>query len=204
MYCTACDCYYEGWTRRCPVCKQTLQEFDSQEKIQDTRTVNYVDLVDLVRANGGSLSIPVSASHVIRKKSTRFPWLGFGFAWTQKMNGKKDGISVELITREVGKSRRTSFPYRGHGYAWRKEMEGTIGGNNLRLQAMNVKRKKTWTFPYSGYGYAWTEDMAGDCGNQIRVELSEPKVFRYRRWRFPYFGYGYAWVTESTLTLNLN
>lgn len=204
MYCKACDCNYEGWTRRCPVCKQTLQTSDSQEKTEDFRTTNYADLVELVRKNGGSLNIPLFASQVIRKKTTRFPWLGFGYAWTQKMKGKKNGISVELVTSEVGKSHSSSFPYRGRGYAWREKMEGTIDGNKLSLRAMNVKRKKTWSFPFSGYGYAWTEDMAGDCGSQIRIELSEPKIFRYRRWRFPYFGFGYAWAKESTLTLNLN
>jgi len=203
MYCTTCDCNYEGWTRRCPVCKQTLQEIGPQEKIQDDRTINYADLVELVRTNGGSLNIGVSARKVMRKKSTRFPWMGFGYAWTQKMSGKKDGIGVDLVTREVGKSRGRSFPYRGHGYAWRQEMEGTIAGIKLTLEATDIKRKKSWTFPYSGHGYAWTEQMVGDCGDQIQVELRTVKVSQTRNYRFPYFGYGYAWASESILTLKV-
>lgn len=201
MYCKNCDCEYSGWTGSCPTCKQPLTEGATKEYFRTNGHIEYDSLVEMIEENGGSIDVEMEASQVSRKKSTRFPWLGFGYAWTQIMHGQEEDIHVDFITTEVGKDRSWSFPYRGHGYAWEQEMQGWIAGNQCTVSATDVSRKKSWTFPYSGYGYAWTEKMEGNCGDDIRVTLKASKVSRSRRWRFPYFGFGYAWVDAYQLSL---
>ena len=203
MYCNTCNCEYNGWSGKCPSCKQPLQEEKPLKEIQDTAHMDYNSLVELIEKDGAAVEIDLKASQVSRSKSTRFPWMGFGYAWTQTMQGKTDGIPVELVTTEVEKERKWSFPYRGHGYAWHEEMQGRIAGNHCSLKATEVKRSRSWSFPFSGYGFAWTAEMCGNCGERIQVELKASKISRKRRYGFPYFGYGYAWVDEGTLTLRL-
>ena len=203
MYCTACNCEYNGWSGRCPSCKQPLQEGTLPEPPRNVAQIDYDSLVEMIKKNGGTLEIPLSASKIARSKTTRFPWMGLGYAWTQKMNSAHSDIAVDLNTTEVGKDRKWAFPYRGLGYAWQQQTEGWIGGNQLSLLATQVNRKRSWSFPYSGYGYAWTEAMSGKCGQDIRVDFKATQVSQQHRHRFPYFGYGYAWVDEGLLTLTL-
>jgi hypothetical protein len=203
MYCTTCECEYNGWKGKCPSCKQPLQEGIPDKKLHDNGHLDYTALVGLIAKDGKAAEIRLKATQVSRKKSTRFPYAGFGYAWTQAMQGSKDDIFVELATTEVGKDRTRSFPYKGHGFAWQQEVQGFISGNPCTLTAAKVNREKTWSLPYAGYGYAWTEKMHGKCGERILVEVESAKVLRKRNRRFPYFGFGYAWVDEYTLTLRL-
>jgi len=203
MFCTVCNCEYNGWSGKCPSCKQPLQEGNPPEPPRNVAQTDYDLLVEMIKENGETLEIPLSASQVARSKTTRFPWMGFGYAWTQKMNGAHSGIDVELNTTEVGKDRKWAFPYRGFGFAWQQRIEGLIGGNQLSLQATQMNRKRSWSFPYSGYGYAWTEAMSGKCGQDIRVDYKATQVSQQHRHRFPYFGFGYAWVDKGLLTLTL-
>ncbi len=204
MYCTACECVYDGWSGKCPVCKQPLQEGQPPELKLPAKVIEYTQLLDLVKSNGGSLQIQLSAREVMRKSSTRFPYTGFGYAWTQILAGTVDGISIELTASQVEKDRQRSFFYRGHGFAWQQEMQGVLGGNPVTLRASQVKRDRSWSFPYTGYGYAWTEEMVGECGDQIQALLTAKDVIRKHKRRFPYFGYGYAWVEEYQLSLELS
>lgn len=203
MYCNTCNCEYNGWSGNCPSCKQPLRDGKPLKEIHDSAHLDYNSLLELIEKDGAVFEIDLKASQVSRSKSTRFPWLGFGYAWTQSMQGKADDIAVELDTTEVVKERKWSFLYRGYGYAWRQEMQGWIAGNPCSLKATEVKRSRSWSFPFSGYGYAWTEEMRGTCGEHIQAVLIASKVIRKRTYRFPYFGYGFAWVDKSTLTLSL-
>jgi len=203
MYCTNCNCEYQGWHGKCPTCRQPMQDGKPLEQDRINGHLEYSSLVELIKQEGGALEMELSAREVIRNKSTRFPWLGFGYAWTQKMSGEIAGIHVELTTTDVGKDRSWAFPYRGHGYAWQQAMEGWISGNTCNLEASKVTRKRSYSFPYSGYGFAWTEEMNGDCGEQIRLLLTASQVVRKQRWVFPYFGFGYAWVDEGVLSIKL-
>jgi hypothetical protein len=203
MYCTTCNCEYNGWSGKCPSCKQPLLDDKPAAQIQSKSNIEYRSLVELIEENGAALDIDLCADQVTRNKTTRFPWLGFGYAWTQSMLGEHQAITVELITTEVGKDRKWSFPYQGHGHAWQQEMQGWIAGNQCSVQATEVKRSRTWRFPYTGYGYAWTEQMHGECGDQIHLTMSASKVSKKRGWVFPYFGYGYAWVDKYWLALEL-
>jgi hypothetical protein len=203
MYCKDCNCEYSGWSGKCPRCKQPLEEGVSSEHIRTNGHIEYDQLVEMIQRNGGSIDVVLEASQVSRKKSRRFPWLGFGYAWTQIMHGEGDDIRMDFITTEVEKDRTWTFPYRGHGYAWQQVMQGWIAGNECTVSATDVSRKRSWTFPYSGYGYAWTEKLEGDCGDEIRVSMKASKVSKSRKWVFPYFGFGYAWVDAYQVSLTL-
>ena len=203
MYCPTCECEFEGWTGRCPNCKNPLQEERPPDLRSGEQQIDYESLVDTVNKQGGSLIIKLKACEVSKTKATRFPWLGYGYAWTKRMQGSKDGIMVDLSTSKVGKDRKWRFPYQGFGYAWRQEMQGSISGIKVTLTAKKVTRKKSWSFPYSGYGYSWTEEMSGECGQNLSVELKTSEVTKVRRWLFPYFGFGYAWVKVGELSLTL-
>ncbi len=203
MYCPTCECEFEGWTGKCPNCKNPLQGGKPPVQISSQQQVDYESLVDIVKERGGTLNIELKASEVGKTKATRFPWMGFGYAWTKRMQGAREGVSVDLSTTKVGKDKKWSFPYQGLGYAWRQELQGSIGGNEVTLTAKKVTRKKTWSFPFRGYGYAWTEEMSGECGRDLLIELKTTEVKKIRRWLFPYFGFGYAWVKAGELSLSL-
>lgn len=203
MYCTTCDCEFEGWTGKCPNCKNQLQDGIPQNLSSDGLQVDYESLVNMVKDHGGSQTIQLKTREVGKSKTTRFPWLGYGFAWTKRMTGSVNGVNIELTTTKVGKDKKWRFPYQGHGFAWRQEMQGVIGGNEITLTAIKVIRKKSWGFPYFGYGYSWTEEMIGEFGQKLHINLKTPEVTKKRRWLFPYFGFGYAWVKDGELSISL-
>lgn len=204
MYCANCDCEFDGWRGKCPNCRNSLQEDKPFSFTKTFEKIKYNDLLQSIKDNGGSLEITVRASEVAKSKSLRFPYAGFGYAWTKRMQGATDGIEIDLSTSKVGKDRKRSFPYQGHGFAWRQEMEGLIGGHEVHLQATKVTRKKSCRFPYRGFGYAWAEEMAGELGDQIQIRLKSSTVKKIRRWQFPYFGFGYAWVKEGILSMSFD
>jgi hypothetical protein len=203
MYCSECECEFEGWKGRCPQCKNPLIDVKPAAEISTAEVVAYPDLLKLILEEGGELEVILSAVKVSKSRARRFPWLGYGFAWTSKMKADKDGLSIEFNTTKIEKKQNWRFPYQGLGYAWREEMQGQIGGNKTALTAEHVTRERRWRFPYSGYGYAWTDVMNGKCGPDINVEFKSTHVERISRSMFPYFGFGYAWVREGVLTLSL-
>lgn len=203
MYCLTCECEFDGWTGKCPSCKNHFQGGKHPVQSSNQQQVNYDSLVDIVKERGGTLNIQLKASEVGKTRATRFPWRGYGNAWTKRMQGAREGASVDLSTTKVAKDKKWSFPYQGHGCAWRQELQGSIGGNEVTLTAKKVTRKKTWSFSYFGYSYAWTEEMSGECGREPLIELKTTKVKKNRRKLFPYFGFGYAWVKEGELSLSL-
>lgn len=204
MYCSTCECEFEGWTSWCPNCKNQLDEGGYPEAESNREDVPYQVLVDTIREEGGSIEIELATVAVSKSKATRFPWLGYGYAWAKRMQGNNHGITADFVTSDIGKDRKYSFPYRGHGYAWRKEMGGNLAGHDAALTVKKMTRKKRWSFPYFGYGYAWTELMTGSCGEEINLELITTDVGKNRRIMFPYFGYGYAWVKNAKLRVTLN
>ena len=204
MYCAHCECEFDGWRGKCPNCKNPLQEEKPIKFTDEYKSIEYDTLLQTIKDNGGSLDIMVNASEVSKSKSLRFPYAGFGYAWTKRMRGAADGIAVDLNTTRVGKDRKRGFPYLGHGFAWQQEIQGSIGGHEVNLTAKKVIRKKSWGFPYRGYGYAWTDEMAGKLGDQIQVRMKSAAVKKKRGWQFPYFGFGYAWVKGGEISLSLN
>ena len=203
MYCTNCDCEFDGWKGKCPNCKNQLQDGKPPINKKEFKPVDYDSIVQSISDNGGSLDVTVNAIEVGKSKSLRFPYAGFGYAWTKRMQGEEKEIGVDLSTTKVGKDRKRAFPYLGHGFAWQQEMQGLIGGHEVNLTAKKVIRKKSWGFPYRGFGYAWTDEMAGNLGDQIQVRMKSSAVKKKRGWQFPYFGFGYAWVKEGELSLSI-
>lgn len=203
MYCPTCDCEYNGWNYRCPVCKSTLQEHQSELPLPSAAEVHYDEFVKRVRQAGGRLSFEVNTTQVRKKRDIRFPFRGYGFAWADKLSGEQDGLQVEMFTTRVEEDRSESFPYFGYGFAWEQEMEGQVGGHPLALQARAVQRKRGQAFPYLGRGYAWTEQLTGSCGPSLEATLETTQVRRSRGFRFPYFSFGYAWVASGILNLTL-
>ena len=203
MYCSNCRCEFEGWVGNCPDCRTPL--LDESPHIQEisSNIMSYEALVDLVRENGGQLSIELSTTDVGMQKKWSFPYFGYRFAWVKRMQGVNNGVSVDLLTTDVGTEIRRRFPYLGYGFAWGKRMEGDIGGNTITLMATKVRQERKWRFPYSGYGYAWTEELCGECGVQLNATLLATEVGRKKGWRFPYLGYGSAWAKKGELTLTL-
>lgn len=203
MYCSNCRCEFDGWVGNCPNCRTPLREKPSHVQEFSSNPISYEALVDLVRENGGQLSVELSTTDVGMQKKWGFPYFGYRYAWVKRMQGADKGISVDLSITDVGTEKRWSFPYRGYGYAWEKRMEGNIGGNKITLMATNVRKEKKWSFPYSGYGYAWTQEMSGECGAQLNATLITTDVGRKKGWGFPYLGYGSAWAKKGLLTLKL-
>jgi hypothetical protein len=201
MYCSTCECEFEGWIGKCPNCKNPLLEEVPPFLKSNDETASYESLVEILRENGGAFDIDLVTIEVAKSKSTLFPWLGYGYAWAKRMRGARKGITADFTVSEIAKVRRYAFPYQGHGYAWRKELQGSIAGNEAILKAKKVTRKRSWGFPYFGYGYAWTEQMAGKCGEDVVIELNTTEVGKNRSWLFPYFGFGYAWVKQGILSL---
>ena len=203
MYCPNCSCEYDGWVGNCPDCRTPL--LDEPPYIQEisSNPISYETLVDLVRDNGGQLSMDLSTTDVGMQKKWSFPYFGYRYAWVKRMQGVSNGISVDLLTTDVGTEKRRRFPYSGYGYAWGKRMEGNIGGNALILTAIKVRKESKWSFPYSGYGYAWTQELSGECGDKFSATLLTTDVGRKKGWGFPYLGYGSAWAKKGELTLRL-
>jgi hypothetical protein len=204
MYCANCDCEFDGWSGKCPICRNPLQVGIPPTHNYGQQQVEYNQLVDLINDSGGTLMIKLKASQVGKNRSKSFPYMGYGFAWTKRMQYTDELIAVDLNTTKIGESKKREFPYKGLGYAWRQEMQGSIGGNTVTLTAKKVSRKKSWRFPYFGFGYAWTEEMTGSCGDKIRLQLTTTEVIKKRRCQFPYFGFGYAWAKVGMLHLTLD
>jgi hypothetical protein len=167
------------------------------------KKISYKELLDLVNQNGGQIQVELTTTAVEKKRTWRFPYNGYGYAWVKRAKGQLQNIPIDLGTSEVGTSHKWRFPYSGYGYAWEKSMEGHIGGNELSLSATRVNSKATWGFPYFGFGHGWTESLAGRCGDQLDVEVMSIEVCKRRGRRFPYLGYGYAWTQKSVLTLKV-
>ena len=203
LYCTQCRCEFEGWTAKCPNCRSPLAMRRESAVSISGEPVSYDGLVDLVRANGGRLSIEMSTVEVARERKGSFPYHGYGRAWAKRLQGTFSNVLADLITTEVGRDRAKRFPYRGYGFAWANRVQGTIGGNDVDLKVSKVKRQMKRRFPYFGYGYAWTEEMSGQCGHMLKADLVTTDVGTHRAWRFPHSGHGYAWAKRATLTLTL-
>ena len=204
MFCPRCKCDFIGWKGKCPVCKKPIVEkyfprFQPRGKI-----IDYEGLVELVGESGGRLEMELTAAEVGKARRFRFPYIGYGFAWTKRMKGNQDNFPVELWTTEVGIDKVWTFPYFGHGFAREQKMIGFVGGNEITLVANEIAREKKWGFPYRGYGYGWTMEMFGKCGDLLQGRLITTKAGRKKEWQFPYQGYGYAWADRATLTLSLN
>ena len=67
----------------------------------------------------GGNEFVLEAVKVSREKKWRFPFMGYGRAWTREMHGEcGDQLKVHLMTTEVGRSGEWHFPYRGYGFGW--------------------------------------------------------------------------------------
>lgn len=200
MYCPVCDCEFDGWKKRCPVCRGPLSEESRVARSTAAQGLVYEELVDAIGAGGGSLDVEVRAREVGMEREQRFPYRGYGFAWVKRMLGGLDAIVVDLRCTEVGKECK-GFLYFGFGYAWVQRLEGAVAGNPVVLSSTQVRRKRSASFPYRGYGFAWTTHFSGHCGPELQAELRVVEVGRHLAWSFPYFGYGNAWEKRALLTL---
>ena len=203
MYCQTCHCEYSGWANRCPVCKTMLQERKPDPYANAKTAIPYDQLVEQIEQQGGLLVFDLSTIQVRKKRSLRFPYRGFGFAWASRLQAELEDLPVDLYTTRVEEDRGWSFPYFGYGFAWEQEMEGHLNGQPLTLEASKIKRERQQAFPYRGYGFAWTEELAGSCGSRLEAVFRSTKVDRSRGYQFPYFGFGYAWIAQAELSLSL-
>jgi hypothetical protein len=61
------------------------------------------------------------------RRRTRFPYRGYGFAWTQAMSGRcGEQIALMLETTDVARRQRYQFPYQGYGFAWIRRARLTL------------------------------------------------------------------------------
>jgi hypothetical protein len=78
-----------------------------------------------VKEMGGTIggnATALTASKVRRERKWGFPYFGFGYAWTEEMQGIcGDQIKIDLVTTEIGKRIVRRFPYLGFGLSWIKE-----------------------------------------------------------------------------------
>ncbi len=204
MYCASCRCEFEGWSGRCPNCKEPLVEDPGVFDDGNAHPVSYQALVDMVKANGGQLQVPLTTTAVGMERKWSFPYFGFGAAWAKRMQGSSKDVSIDLQVVDVGRDQKSGFPWRGFSFAWVKEMGGTIGGNTTALTASKVRREKKWSFPYFGFGYAWTEEMHGTCGDQIEIDLVTTEISKRNAQRLPWHGFGLSWIKEGMLTLKVS
>ncbi len=204
MYCSSCKCDFEGWSGRCPNCKEPLIEDALRVAEDDPRPVSYQALVDMVKANGGQLQVPLTTTAVGMERKWSFPYFGFGSAWAKRMQGFSMDVSVDLQAVDVGRDKKAGFPWRGYSFAWVKDMGGTIGGNETALTARKVRRERKWSFPYFGYGYAWAEEMQGTCGDQLEIDLVTTEISKKNEQRLPWHGFGLSWIKEGMLTLKVS
>jgi hypothetical protein len=204
MFCPNCRCEFPEWIGKCPCCDIPLIGKLPPKPQAPGKSVSHEALVDLVRENGGKLKIDLITTDVGKEKKWQFPYMGYGFAWAKRMQGKFRNVRVDLKITEVARVRKWQFPYMGYGYAWAKTMQGYIGAHEISLVARKVGMERKWGFPYMAYGYAWLEEMSGECGHKLSIDLLTTDVGREKKWEFPYMGYGYAWADKAILTLRLN
>jgi hypothetical protein len=203
MYCPECKVEYQGWKSNCPVCQAVLLESKPTTVHPNGDPIRYDELVEIVRENGGSLTIELTATKIEKKRGRGFPYLGRGYAWAKEMEGAQEPLAARLSTTEVGRKRGYQFPYFGFGYAWEKAMQGEVSGNPVTLKAVKVARERKIAFPYQGYGRAWVQAMSGECGEALQADLKITEVKQRKEHGFPYFGFGYAWANAGELTLSL-
>lgn len=105
----------------------------------------------------GDLAVDLRATDVGRHRQSRLLfYIGYGFAWTRRLEGTIAGQPAWLDASRVEMERKTRFPYRGYGFAWTQEMSGRCGERlALALEATDVARRMRYEFPYQGFGYAW-------------------------------------------------
>lgn len=205
MFCQECECEFVGCSGKCPVCGASLTERVATSLPSSAGApLSYEALVDLVRQNGGQLSVDLSTTDVGVKRTWSFPYSGYGFAWAKRMQGDSDGVAVDLLTAEVGTKKQYGFPYAAYRFAWARSVEGQVGGSGLTLSATQVEMEKKRVFPYFGYGFAWTQEMSGECGPQLEATFLATDVGRkqQRQW-WVHRGYGFAWAKRGVLTLTL-
>jgi len=201
MFCPQCRVEFVGWWKKCPDCSVFLVDHVPPEIQSTEKTMTYENLVELVNKNNGRMSIDVTSTGVERQHQRRFPFLGYGYAWSKRFQGSSNGIWVDLKTIETSRQKKWTFPYFGFGFAWEKKIQGTIMGIELTLTARKVSRKRRWDFPWLGYGYAWTEEMTGECGAELVAKLTVKRIIKKRSWGFPFFGFGYAWPRNAYLEI---
>ena len=203
MYCPMCACDFAEWTGKCPIDGTLLIERVPINERPVSKTIPYETIIELLNKNGGSYEIEMKTTEVGCERKFSFPWRGYGFAWTKKMQGNLDGITIDLQVEEVGTKKDWSFPYQGYGFAWERRMHGWIGGHEINLSATKVAHEKKLLFPFRGHGFSWSEELKGDCGKLIRADMRTTEVGREKKWFFFYFGFGYSWIKRATLTLSL-
>ena len=201
MYCTECECAYNGWKAKCPVCKTRLISPQPAEDQPALEANSYKDLLRAVQDSGGKICVELETTEFYRDKTWSFPYFGYGYGWTQRIAGEYDRRQISLRSRQVVKTKTIRFPYRGYGFAWTKTFHGEIAGVPICLEATKVARKKKYGFPYFGYGYAWTDRMAGTCGENLSLTLTTTKTRRTNSRSFPYKGHGFSWIARADLTI---
>ena len=203
MYCSQCNCEFPDWIKDCPDCNRPLNFTPAVFESTTNNKLSYDFLMDLLRSNGGEIETELITTETGEKKKWNFPYFGYGFAWTKKLENIEKNITVELATSKVGMLKKSLFPFAGYGFAWAKEMTGFINGNKFTLSATKVEMQKKLAFPYFGFGYAWTMEMEGKCGNKINLKYINTEVEKKRKWEFPYKGYGFAWNKKGILSIKL-
>ncbi len=164
------------------------------------KKISYDALVELVKQNSGSLEVNLSTVDIGKDKGHGI-YQGFGYAWTNKMQGTLDSsILAELTATDVGKDKSHGI-YQGFGYAWANKMQGTIGGNEFKLTTTKVGKDKVRHGVYQGIGYAWTQNQVGDLGDQLSVSIETTAVGKDKGHGI-YQGFGYAWASQATMKIS--
>jgi hypothetical protein len=203
MYCSNCDCTFDGWSYTCPVCHAQLLPASSHDTALERVALEYEELVQRVRQAGGEIRFDVHTHAVKRRSTIRFPYFGFGEAFEAELHGEEGDVWANFRCIEVGRSRALGFAWRGFGFAWASTLEGLVCGNPALLQVERVGRVRGWSFPFFGYGYAWGEGFSGGCGELITLNLQLLEKHHLSRRKFLYRGFGYAWGKSYMATLSL-
>ena len=95
---------------------------------------------------------------VRRERKVYFPFVGFGYAWAQRIAASIDDITFILVATKVERQKKWLLPLRmGWGFAWVQEMKGECGSRlRASFTTTNVGRE-TKSLPTVGWGYAWAD-----------------------------------------------
>jgi hypothetical protein len=75
----------------------------------------------------GGNETALTARKVRRERKWSFPYFGYGYAWTEEMQGTcGDQLEIDLVTTEIGKRKIQRFPWRGFGLSWIRESMLTL------------------------------------------------------------------------------
>ena len=96
MFCTSCKCEFEGWSGRCPNCREPLVEDAVLFAEGDAHPVSYKALVDILKASDGQLQVPLTTTAVGMERKWSFPYFGFGAAWAKRMQSASKEVSIDL------------------------------------------------------------------------------------------------------------